>query len=139
MNKEDNSSALNENQSANSDLPQHAISEIVKIKEELERLNSHKLITAYDSIVKLLFFQFMKGAAFGLGTLFGASIIISALIFLLSQIEFIPIIGDWIKEILVELKTTGAAAGVVDDPAAVAGGDPHTNTGSDSGPQPQPE
>lgn len=59
----------------------------------------------YKSWPKLLFVQFMKGAAFGLGSVIGAGIVVSILAYLLSQIEFIPILDGWIKNILQELES----------------------------------
>lgn len=70
------------------------------IRQELRRLNAHQLITAYDSTRRLLVLQFLKGTAFGLGSVLGASIVLSAIVYLLSQIEFVPIIGQWVKAIL---------------------------------------
>jgi len=107
-NQEPSDTASNENTQGGNEPAIDALEQIKNIKNELERLNSHKLITAYNSISKLLFFQFMKGTAFGLGTLFGASLVVSLLIFLLSQVEFIPIIGDVIKDVLSELKQVDA-------------------------------
>jgi hypothetical protein len=72
-------------------------------ERQLQKLNRHKLITAYDSTSHLLFIQFMKGAAFGLGSVIGASVVVSLIIFLLSQVAFLPIIGEWIKVILEEI------------------------------------
>lgn len=103
MSDEDKTSTSNSD-SVSAEPAMDALEQIKNIKNELERLNSHKLITAYDNISKLLFFQFMKGTAFGLGTLFGASLVVSLLIFLLSQVEFVPIIGDLIQDVLGELK-----------------------------------
>jgi len=75
-----------------------------KIEVALERINSHKLIEIYNSIFKLLFYQFIKGIVFGLGSVLGATIVVSILVYLLSQIEFIPIIGEWVKHISQEIQ-----------------------------------
>jgi hypothetical protein len=76
----------------------------VKASEQhLQQLNSHKLITAYNSTPHLLWMQFLKGGAFGLGSVAGAGIIVSIIAYLLSKIEFLPIIGEWVKIILQEI------------------------------------
>ena len=75
-----------------------------KIERALEHVNSHKLMEIYNSIPKLLFYQFMKGIAFGLGSVLGATIVVSILVYLLSQIEFIPILGEWVKLISEEIQ-----------------------------------
>lgn len=70
------------------------------MNQQLVELNNHQLITAYDSIPKLLLFQLLKGGALGLGSVLGATVILSGLIYMLSQIEFIPVIGEWVSAIL---------------------------------------
>ena len=74
------------------------------IEKELKRLNSHKIIQSHDSVSKLLSIQFLKGIAFGLGSVVGATIIVSGIAYLLSQVEFIPIVGEWVKNILDEIQ-----------------------------------
>ena len=54
-------------------------------EHQLQRLNSHKLIT------------------FGHGSDIGATVFVSLIIYLLSQVAFLPIIGEWIKIILEEI------------------------------------
>lgn len=75
-----------------------------KIERALEHVNSHKLMEIYNSIPKLLFYQFLKGIVFGLGSVLGATIVVSILVYLLSQIEFVPIIGEWVKHISEEIQ-----------------------------------
>ncbi len=80
------------------------LSEIEQIKQELEILNSHKVLTMYDSLGRLLLFFFLRGVLIGFGTVIGATVVVSIFIYLLSQIEFIPIIGEWVKAIIEEIK-----------------------------------
>jgi hypothetical protein len=49
-------------------------------------------------------FQILRGLAFGLGSVIGATVLVSLLIFLLSNINFIPIIGEWANEIRLVLE-----------------------------------
>ncbi|NTS78622.1 hypothetical protein HR060_17400 [Catenovulum sp. SM1970] len=74
------------------------------IEGEVGKLNQHKLIKAYNSLPKLIVFQLLKGMAFGLGSVIGATAVLSVVVFLLSQIEFVPIIGEWVKELLQEIR-----------------------------------
>ncbi|MEM9710124.1 MAG: DUF5665 domain-containing protein [Pseudomonadota bacterium] len=73
--------------------------EIVALREELARLNGHRFVQIHNSTLRLVWFQFLRGLAFGFGTVVGASILVSALAIALAQIEFLPIIGDWAAEI----------------------------------------
>lgn len=73
--------------------------EIAGLRAELARLNGHRFIRIHNSTVRLVWFQFLRGLAFGLGTVVGASILVSLIVVALSQIEFVPIIGEWAAEI----------------------------------------
>lgn len=73
--------------------------EIAALRGELERLNRHRFVRIHNSLPRLLAFQFVRGLALGLGTVVGASVLVSILAFALSQIDFLPIIGEWAAEI----------------------------------------
>jgi len=73
--------------------------EMAALRAEVEVLNSHRFIHLHNSILKLAGFQFLRGLAFGLGSVFGATILVSLLVYTLSTIDFIPIIGEWANEI----------------------------------------
>jgi hypothetical protein len=80
------------------------MNELEEIRKALNTLNEHKFVRLYNSTYKLLWFQFLKGLAFGLGSVLGATIVVSLLVSTLAQIEFVPIIGEWAKEIMVEIQ-----------------------------------
>ncbi|MFT6103396.1 MAG: hypothetical protein ACJATV_001035 [Granulosicoccus sp.] len=73
------------------------------IRQELETFNRHKFIRLQNSMPKMLWFQFLRGAAFGLGSVMGATLVVSLMITLLAQVEFIPIIGEWANQIIAEI------------------------------------
>ena len=75
------------------------VEELHSLRTELEQLNGHRFIRLHNSLFQLLGFNFMRGLAFGLGTVLGASVLLSLVIWSLSQIEFLPIIGEWAAEI----------------------------------------
>ena len=56
----------------------------------------------------MLGFQFIRGLAFGLGSVLGATVLVSILVYFLAQIDFIPIIGEWAQEILIAIKPEGS-------------------------------
>jgi hypothetical protein len=74
--------------------------EIASLRRELAHLNSHRFIKVHNSIPRLIVFQLVRGLAFGLGSVLGATLVLSILIWSLSQINFVPVIGDWANEIL---------------------------------------
>ncbi len=83
------------------DLPENA--DIRALREELHRLNSNRFVRIQNSTFKLMWFQFLRGLAFGLGSVMGATILVSIIGWWLSQFEFIPIIGEWAKQIAEEI------------------------------------
>ena len=78
--------------------------EVHALRTELHRLNSHRFIRVHNSIPRMLAFNFARGLAVGLGTVLGASMLLSVLVWALSQIEFLPIIGEWAAEIARQMK-----------------------------------
>jgi len=83
-----------------------ATQEMTALRRELERLNGHRLIRVYDNSVRLLWFQFLRGLAFGLGSVVGATILVSVLVYLLSSVDFIPVLGEWASEIIQVIEGT---------------------------------
>ncbi len=73
--------------------------ELSALRAEVARLNGHGFIRLHNSLPKLLAYTFARGLAFGLGTVLGASVLLSLLAWSFSQVEFLPIIGEWAAEI----------------------------------------
>lgn len=73
------------------------------IEAQLQQINRHPLLANPPSRASELLFQFLKGAAFGLGSVLGAGVVLSLVVYLLSQIQFVPIIGELIRQILEQI------------------------------------
>jgi len=69
------------------------------VQKELQLLNTHRFVRIHNSMWRLISFQFVRGLAFGLGSVIGATILVYFLVYSLSNIDFIPIVGEWAKEI----------------------------------------
>lgn len=78
--------------------------EVAALRHEVERLNEHRFVRLHNSIIKLLWFNFLRGAAFGLGTVLGASVLLSFLVWSVSQVEMLPVIGEWAAEIVRQME-----------------------------------
>ena len=76
---------------------------IRRLTEEVERLNSHRFVKVHNSVFRLIGFQFARGLAVGLGSVLGASSLVSLLAWWLAQIEFLPIIGEWATRLVQEI------------------------------------
>ena len=80
-----------------------------RLTRELERLNQHRFVRMYNSVWRMIGFQFLRGLAFGLGSVLGATFLVSLLVYWLSQLEFLPYIGEWMTQLLnqIEASRTG--------------------------------
>ena len=78
--------------------------EIKKLSEEIKNINNSNIFKVYNSTKRILFISFLKGLASGLGWIIGATILVSLLTYILSQIEFIPILGDIVSQLIKEIE-----------------------------------
>ena len=74
--------------------------EIRTLRREIAELNGHKMLRVYGSTTRLVWHQFLRGLAFGLGSVVGATILVSVLVYFLSWVDFIPVIGEWAAEVV---------------------------------------
>lgn len=82
--------------------------EIALLRQEVKVLNAHRFVRLQNSIPRMLAFQFARGLAFGLGTVLGASLLLSILAWSLSQIDFIPVIGEWAAQVARQMQDAGS-------------------------------
>ena len=85
-------------------IQQNNDNEIKKLSEAIKSLNNNNIFKIYNSTKKILFISFLKGLASGLGWIIGATILVSLLTYILSQIEFIPILGDIVSQLIQEIE-----------------------------------
>lgn len=90
--------------------------DINKLAAGIAKLNGHRFVTMHNSVPKMLVFNFARGLAFGLGSVIEAMPLVSVLVYLLSQIDFIPLIGEWATVLSTALADiNGATDGNVND------------------------
>ncbi len=89
-----------------------AVAAIRHLTREVEKLNGHRFIAVQNSVPRLILFQFTRGLAFGLGSVLGASLLVSVLTWWLSQFEFLPIIGDWMAQLADEFERATGNGGI---------------------------
>ena len=76
-----------------------------RLPDAIEEFNDHKLIRDYSSTWRIMWLNFLRGLAFGLGSVIGATLLVYIVIQTLAQIEFIPILGDWAIQIIDQIET----------------------------------
>lgn len=68
------------------------------MEENIEPAEKYNKI--YRSLPRMLLNNFLGGIAWSLGTFFGAAVVVGIIIFVLSKINLVPIIGSWIAQIM---------------------------------------
>lgn len=76
-----------------------------RLADAIEEFTDHKLIRDYSSTWRIMWLNFLRGLAFGLGSVIGATLLVYIVIQTLAQIEFIPILGDWAIQIIDQIET----------------------------------
>ncbi|MGL4312006.1 MAG: DUF5665 domain-containing protein [Paracoccaceae bacterium] len=80
------------------------LAELASLRVELARLNAHRYIKVHNSYWQMIGFQFLRGLATGLGTVIGATVVVSFLALSLAKIDFIPIVGKWAARIAEQIQ-----------------------------------
>jgi len=73
---------------------------INKLAKLVERLRDEKYLQMIDNKKKFLWYNFLSGAARGLGFIVGSTILLAFIIWLLTQLLPLPIIGKWIADLI---------------------------------------
>ena len=77
---------------------------IKKLEKSISQLAKHNFFKIHSSFWKIILVSLLRGLASGLGWVLGATILVSLLTYTLSQIEFIPILGEWVSELIQEIE-----------------------------------
>tara|TARA_E500000331_G_scaffold141595_1_gene138220 strand:+ start:158 stop:424 length:267 start_codon:yes stop_codon:yes gene_type:complete len=78
---------------------------IEKLEEAIKNLTKQYFFKIYSSFWKLIFISLLRGLASGLGFVLGATILVSLLTYTLSQVEFVPILGELVSRIILEIQS----------------------------------
>ena len=85
------------------------VKELDNLTRQIKKLQNAELIRIYKKPGKFLFFSFMKGIMMGLGSVLGATVVVALLVYLLSKVSFVPIVGEFISDIIGQLEIHQAA------------------------------
>ena len=76
-----------------------------RLADALEELKAHNFMRIHESAWKFLYYNLLRGLAIGLGSVVGATLLVTILIQILAQIEFIPILGEWVSQLINEIES----------------------------------
>ena len=71
-----------------------------RLADALEELKDHNFMKIHESAWKFMYYNLLRGLAIGLGSVVGATVLVTIFIQILAQFEFIPIIGNWAHEVI---------------------------------------
>ena len=77
---------------------------IKRLEKAITDLRKHNFFRMYDSLWRLISFNLIRGLASGLGWVIGATFLVYLLTIILSQIEFIPILGEWAASLIEQIE-----------------------------------
>lgn len=79
--------------------------EIERIATIIERMEKLEPFTSLRNRKQFYIFSFVHGLLVGFGSVLGATLLIALFIFILKQIQFAPLIGNFVQEILTYINT----------------------------------
>ena len=77
---------------------------IKRLEKAITELRKHNFFRIHDSLWRLMLLSLIRGLASGLGWVIGATILVYLLTIILSQIEFIPILGEWASRLIEQIE-----------------------------------
>ncbi len=74
--------------------------ELAELKEAIAKLNDQRFFKMYSNWTNVIVTSLVRGLFVGLGSVIGATLLLYFVIQFLSNIDFIPIVGEWAKRIV---------------------------------------
>ena len=78
--------------------------EIARLTSALETLNKPQFMRSHRSTGRMMWFQFLRGLALGLGTALGASVLVSLIVLILTQISWVPVLGELATQVIEQIE-----------------------------------
>ncbi len=88
------------------ELEKELATEVRKLTKEVKSLRKLEFVKILKHPWKFLGMSFLKGLMVGFGSVLGASVLVALFLYILSQISFVPIIGDFVEEVLTQIEDT---------------------------------
>ena len=77
---------------------------IKKLEKTIQEFSRHNFFNINSSFRKIFLVSLFRGLVSGFGWVLGATILVSLFTYTLSQIEFIPILGELVSELIKEIE-----------------------------------
>lgn len=73
---------------------------IDKLTEAVEKLRDERYLQIIQNKKKFLWYNFLTGAAKGLGLVVGSTLLLALFLWIVSQLITVPVIGEWIVDLI---------------------------------------
>ena len=83
------------------------IKEMQTLSKEVRKLKNLEFVKILNHPLKFMWFSFLKGVMVGFGSVLGASVLVAVFVYILAQISFVPILGDFVDDMFKELNIEG--------------------------------
>lgn len=77
--------------------------EIKALTKEVHKLRDLEFIKILKHPFKLMWLSLLKGLMVGFGSVLGASVLVALFVYLIAQISLVPIVGDFVKDIMSQI------------------------------------
>jgi hypothetical protein len=77
--------------------------ELKELTKQVEKLRDADLMENFKKPGKFLWFSFLKGVMMGFGSVLGASLLVGIAVYLMGQIQLVPVVGDFVKGVLTQI------------------------------------
>lgn len=74
-----------------------------ELAKEVKKLKELEFFQVFKHPWKFMWFSLLKGMMVGLGSVIGASVLVGFLVYLIGQISFVPILGDFVEDIITQI------------------------------------
>ena len=78
--------------------------EVKSLTKEVRKLKDLEYLKVFKHPWKFMGFSLLKGMMVGLGSVLGASVLVAVGIYILAQISFVPIVGDFVQEVMNQIE-----------------------------------
>jgi len=80
------------------------VKDITTLTKEVKRMQSMDVFRAFKNPWKFMGLSFLKGLMIGFGSVLGASVLVAIFLYLIAQIQLVPILGDFVKDVIDEVQ-----------------------------------
>jgi len=82
--------------------------EVKELTKEITKLKRLEFIQILKHPWRLMGLSLLKGVMVGFGSVLGATVLVALVVYILSQISLVPVVGDFVKDIIQEIQMTSS-------------------------------